>query len=137
MLEYFVIAWDGGAREKVRDAFRAKFPGGYGDVVQETVRALAAHMDEDTQELPDPERITRVASGDYQGAYVYVICAQGSQTRTFWVVKVSYGSCSGCDTLQRIRSEKDWDDESPGATEGQLKSLTQLALHIVQRLKEV
>lgn len=47
-------------------------------------------------------------------------------------MKVGYGSCSGCDTLEAIR---DYSSEKP--TPEQVKDYMALALHIVQGLKKM
>jgi len=45
---------------------------------------------------------------------------------------VSYGSCSGCDTLEAIR---DYSGDTP--TEKQLDEYMTLALHVVQGLRQI
>lgn len=65
-----------------------------------------------------------------QGALVYVIGATGYQPDKYWYVKVGYGSCSGCDTLEAIR---EYQDGKP--TERQVNKYMTLALHIVQGLR--
>lgn len=137
MLDYFVKAWDNGARAQVEEAFRAQFPSNYGGIVREVVAALAAHAGPEVWSPPDPERVNLIDHGDYQGTLVFIIGAKGYQPSTYWAVRVAYGSCSTCDTFQRIQSEKDWKDASPGSTHVQLRQLMQLALHIVQGLKEI
>ena len=78
----------------------------------------------------DPERIQEINWGDYQGTLFFVIGEKGYQPSSFWTVKVDYGSCSGCDTLEAIKS-----DYQDGGEE-QKRQLLELALHIVQGLKE-
>ena len=79
---------------------------------------------------PDPERIHRIDDGNYQGTLVYVIGEKGYQPDKYWYVKVDYGSCSGCDTLEGIR---DYTDDAP--TDEQAKDYMTVALHIVQGMK--
>ena len=81
---------------------------------------------------PDLERIHRIDDGDYQGTLVFVIGGKGYQLSTYWYVKVSYGSCSGCDTLEAIR-EYGGDLPKPQQVEDYMK----LALHIVQGLNKM
>lgn len=80
----------------------------------------------------DPERVTEIDHGDYQGTLVYVIGAEGYQPHDFWFVLVGYGSCSGCDTLEEIKSEH-YGPPEPQQTADYMT----LALHIVQGLKHM
>ena len=61
-----------------------------------------------------------------------MIAAGGYQPWEYWYVKVGYGSCSGCDTLEGIR---DYPDEPP--TKEQIDAYMTLALHIVQGFKSM
>jgi hypothetical protein len=76
----------------------------------------------------DPNRITEIDYGDYQGTLIYVIAEPWSQPSSYAVTKVSYGSCSGCDTLKSIL-------EDTGNQEQQLDDLLILCLHIIQQMK--
>ena len=58
----------------------------------------------------DPKRIHEIDDGDYQGCLVYVIAEKGYQPSSYWYLKVEYGSCSHCDTLQ---GTCDYDNGSP------------------------
>ena len=110
--------------------WREKQPDSYDDIVREVVEILPdgeLYSDE-----PDPERIHKIDDGDYQGTLVYVIGAKGYQPWTYWYVKVGYGSCSGCDTLESIKTYSD----AP-ATDGQIKDYMTLALHVVQGIKKM
>lgn len=114
------------AQASLRASF-ATHPESYQDVVKAVATVLYGESEYDSM---DPARIHEINDGDYQGTLVYVIGAGGYQPSTYWYVKVGYGSCSGCDTLQSIRSYED----SP-ATSGQIDQYMTLALHIVQGLK--
>ena len=120
----FVAAFEA-AKPVLREAFKAS-PGSYKDIVKAVVTVLDAGGYND----PDPDRIHEINDGDYQGTLLYVIGAKGYQPGTYWYVKVGYGSCSGCDTLEAIRG---YTDEP--ATEEQINDYMTLALHIVQGLK--
>ena len=63
---------------------------------------------------------------------MFVIAARGYQPSDYWYVKISYGSCSGCDTLEAIRA---YSDDPP--TPEQIDDYLTLALHIVQGLKKM
>jgi hypothetical protein len=73
----------------------------------------------------DPNRITVVDYGDYQGTLVLVLGAEGYQPDRHWIVKYGYGSCSGCDALEQVCSDKS------------MSKLMMIALHLVQGLKEI
>lgn len=57
----------------------------------------------------DADGIREIDNGDYQGTYLYTIPAECYQPEQFdyLLTFVGYGSCSGCDTLQRIRDVND------------------------------
>jgi hypothetical protein len=112
----------------IRAAFAAERPSSYLDIVTAVVKAL---HDPEEYRSPDPDRITQIDHGDYQGTLVFVIGCTGYQPSTYWGVTVSYGSCSGCDTLQAIH---DYGSDKP--TDSELDQYMTLALHIVQGLKE-
>jgi hypothetical protein len=95
-----------------------------------TVVELLAGDDDEFGTL-DPSRITEIDHGDYQGTLLFVIASNNYQPDTFWYVKVSYGSCSACDTLQAILGYGD------PVTEQQAADYYVLATHIVQGLKEM
>lgn len=105
--------------------FSEKHPEDYTEIVREVVKTVCG----DDHPRMDENRIHVIDDGDYQGTLVYVIGASGYQPYNYWYVKVYYGSCSGCDTLQSINS---YSDEPPD--EGQVKDYMTLALHIVQGL---
>ena len=129
MIEAFTKAWFANLHT-MREKFTAKHPEDYKEVVRSVVEMLADASDD--YDKPDPERIHEIDDGNYQGTLVYVIGGSGYQPSRYWYVKVSYGSCSGCDTLEAIRSYR---DESPD--EKQVREYMTLALHIVQGLREM
>lgn len=122
MIKKFVKAWEE-KKHLVRAVFEAAHPGSY----LEVVRAVVEIMPE-----MDAERIHAIDDGHYQGTLIFVIPEEGYQPSSYWFVKVDYGSCSGCDTLERIRN---YCDEKP--TPEQVDDYMTLALHIVQRLKSM
>lgn len=139
MIEAFTKRWFE-RNHMVREQFEAAFPDSYTDILKAVVTML---HDEDEYNSPDPKRIHEIDEGDYQGTLVYVIGCTGYQPSTYWYVKVYYGSCSGCDTLERIREDAtDWEDNWNERVDDQRKKegvdqLMTLALHIVQGLKEM
>lgn len=124
MIAEFVTAFDA-KREWLSQQFAAGHPGSYKDIVRLVVEAVG----DDSYARPDPERIHQVDDGDYQGTLVFVIGARGYQPSDYWYVKVGYGSCSGCDTLESICG---YSSDKPN--EEQVKDYMTLALHIVQGL---
>tara|TARA_R110000772_G_scaffold267971_3_gene393567 strand:+ start:11054 stop:11476 length:423 start_codon:yes stop_codon:yes gene_type:complete len=135
MIQEFVTAWDQ-RKHEVELALSLAHPDSYDAIVKEVVKILSETSDFAS---PDPERIVRIDDGDYQGTMVYIIGATGYQPSDYWFVKVSYGSCSGCDALANIEADSERDDHfNPlPPTEGQLKDYMSLALHILQGLKEL
>ncbi len=128
MIAEFVKIWDefkGDVQEKF------KVHPDYSDIVKHVVQMLHDHSDD--YDKPDPERITVIDHGHYQGTILFVIGASGYQPSTYWSAFMGYGSCSYCDTLQRIRNDSDWSDETP--TEGQVKDYMGMALNVVQGLR--
>jgi hypothetical protein len=122
----FVARFDA-ARQQLLGKFKEKHPDNYGDIVRAVVEVCAAV---DDYGVPDPDRITRIDHGSYQGTLVFVVAEKGYQPSQYWATVVGYGSCSGCDTLERIRG---YEDGPP--TEEQAKEYLTLALHILQRMR--
>ena len=118
-------------KEQVLKAFTEKHPKDYAEIVEAVIKAIYGD-DVGHFGLPDPERIHQIDDGDCQGTLVFVIAGDGCQPQDYWYVKVSYGSCSGCDTLQRISN---YSHETPSRE--QIADYMTLALHIVQGLKKM
>ena len=124
------------AKPALRETFKNKWPGNYTDIVEEVVKAIGGE-EYDTPSM-DPGRIEQIDHGDYQGTLLYVVATTGYQPSTYYATKVYYGSCSGCDTLEKIESEMGWDDEcNQIVSEQSLDDIMILALHIVQGFKEI
>jgi hypothetical protein len=128
VIKAFVERFDD-ARDKLRELFSADHPGGYDQIVRTVVEAL---YHEDDCNSPDPERITVIDHGDYQGTRLFIIGARGYQPSTYWAVVVDYGSCSGCDTYEAING---YSREKP--TTEQAEQYLTLALHVVQRMRQI
>lgn len=129
MILEFVISFDK-YRAELKKMFMAKHPDDYKEIVKNVITIISKDND---YNVPDPERIHQIDDGDYQGTLVFVIAAKGYQPSEYWSVMVSYGSCSGCDTLEGINDS--CDDEPP--TEEQVEQYMTLAVHILQGLKEM
>ena len=115
----------------IEASFAEKHPADYKDIVKKVINAISDGYDYD---CPDPDNIHVIDDGDYQGTLLYVIPEKGYQPSVYWYVMVNYGSCSGCDTLQGISAEN-WDEDPP--TKSQVDQYMTLALHIIQRLKQM
>lgn len=127
MLKELVERFDNN-RDNIKSALRNKLPDSY----EELVKLLVEHITTDDYEdyALDPGRIHRIDDGDYQGTLVFVIAEKGYQPYKYYYTMVSYGSCSGCDTLYSILSES-YDE----VTEGQVEQMFTLALHMLQKLR--
>lgn len=124
MITEFVQRFDA-ARPSLLETFKEGIPTDYKTLVSLVIAAISK---DEVYNDPDPERVHEIDDGDYQGTLVYVIAAKGYQPSDYWYTKVSYGSCSGCDTLQAID-----DDFRTDPAKAANDCLT-LALHIIQGL---
>ena len=127
MIQKFIDRFNS-KKDWVESQFKEKHPDSYKDIVKIVIQTLTGTSDY----CPDPERIHCVDDGNYQGTLLFVIGAEGYQPDNYWFVKVGYGSCSGCDTLQAIHH---YSDEPPN--DEQVKDYMTLALHVVQGLKSM
>jgi hypothetical protein len=116
-------------KQELREAFATTPPRRYYDIVEGVVTIIS----DGGYGSPCRDRIHEIDDGEYQGTLVYVIGACGYQPYRYWYVRICYGSCSFCDTLQYIRDLNN--EEKP--TEEQLNHYVTLALHIVQGIKEM
>ena len=130
MIKEFVKDWEDN-KETIREAFSKAHPESYKEIVKAVISAISAAHDDD-YDYPDPDRIHQIDDGDYQGTLLFLIPAHGYQPSDYFYVRVGYGSCSGCDTLQAIR---DYEDGPP--TEKQVNDYMTLALHILQGIKRL
>lgn len=105
------------------------------DSYEELVQTLIEELVRDDKKLGfDPKRIKVVDFGEYQGTLVFVIGGTGYQPSDHWYVKVGYGSCSGCDTLQSIH---DYSQLNKPPTPKQIKDYWTLMLHVVQGIRKM
>ena len=114
-------------KNKLEERYRKERPGSYENIVKWTIETIT--NEDDYSGAPDPERIHSIDDGDYQGTLVFVIAEKGYQPHEYWYVRVWYGSCSGCDTLQALEG---WEDE---ITDEEVKGYMTLSLHVLQGLK--
>lgn len=128
MIKEFIERFEAN-KHTLRAKFEASHPDDYTAIVKGVIECVQGNREYDS---PSPDRIHVIDDGDYQGTLVYVIAAGGYQPDDYWYVKVGYGSCSGCDTLEDIRN---YSDEAP--TESQVSNYMTLATHILQGLKKM
>lgn len=129
MIEKFVKIWDE-HKQEVEEIYRAKHPDSYIEIVENVVKLLNKH---DMLYNKISTKIHCIDDGDYQGTLLFIIPKGTYQPYEYFYVRVGYGSCSGCDTLEGIRNH-DY-DKSP--SEQQVKDYVTLSLHIIQGLKEI
>jgi hypothetical protein len=128
MIPEFIARFDAN-RDALRAKFKERHPQSYKEIVTEVVRIVGS---EDDYYAPSTERIVEIDHGSYQGTLLYVIGAGGYQPDDYWFVRVGYGSCSGCDTLQGISG---YSDDPP--TDEQANDYLTLALHVAQGIKKM
>lgn len=107
----------------------------YRELVNKVIETITPGANYDS---PDPTRITVIDHGDYQGTLLFIVGAFGYQPSKYWSIVVSYGSCSGCDTLQ-LAIETDYGDDFTDTrlTDRSVDNIWTLMLHMVQRMKEL
>lgn len=135
MIPEFVKAWDA-RKGEIEAIYRKKHPRDYDEIVQHVIEILVdnphGNLTDRFNPQPDPNRIHGIDDGDYQGTLVFVIAERGYQPSVYWYVRVAYGSCSGCDTLQAIGEYM-----SGTPTPDQTSQYMTLSLHVLQQLKRM
>lgn len=96
---------------------------------------------DDDYENYDVSKMTVIDDGNYQGSQIFIIPKDTYQPSVddYLLTHTYYGSCSGCDTLEAILSDYNWDDEieydDQIFNEKQVSELMTLALHLIQKIK--
>lgn len=103
-------------------------PDCYDDLVKDVVEIITS---EEKYSDPDPDRITVIDHGDYQGDRLFIIAGKGYQPDNYWYVSVAYGSCGGCDTFEAIG------DYGRDSAIQKANDYWTLALHILQDMKKL
>ena len=124
--------------KELKASFFDKFPNGYEDILQRSLESMYPES-EASYGKPNYSNIHRIDDGDYQGTLVFMVPERCYQPDTYWVFKVGYGSCSVCDTFERI--DRDCYDYGNGVEDGckeqQVNDFYTLALHMIQSAVEV
>jgi len=132
MIQKFIDLYEKNKHE-IREKYTKEHPEEYKDIVTAVIHAISKESDYETyDDRPSTKLIHEIDDGDYQGTKLYLIASAAYQPSKYWYCFVDYGSCSGCDTLERV---KDYSSEPP--TKGQTDGYMLMALHIVQSLKMI
>lgn len=124
-------------KDKLEDYFRKTSQEEYGEY-EKIVKALFDNVINQENEFDsqnfNTSEITVIDNGDWQGTQIFLLHRDIYQpsTEDYIYTDTYYGSCSGCDTLQAIRSN----GESWGAlpTESQIKDYMTLALNLLEKI---
>lgn len=132
MLQDIVTKWEEG-KEELENYFRITPTKEYQDYI-DIVKLVAKYIiyRKHNTFCKEDIGVEETIIGSYSGVNIYIIHNYDSFSKIY-LVKIFYGSCSLCDTLQGIQIE----DEGDYATEAQIKDYMTLALHIVQAVKEI
>ena len=132
MIKEFCLAWEKN-KGKLEEYFRTTKQSKY-DSYKELVKLLfdiAINPSiKNSYERFDTENILVIDDGDYQGTQVFILHRNDYQpsVEDYVYTNTCYGSCSGCDTLQRIHQY-----ENGLPDEEQVKDYMQLCLYLLQR----
>lgn len=110
----------------IRNAIKDEPPGNYEALVNLVVKHVGRL---DSFKSLDYNNIVTIDHGHYQGTLLFIIPEDTYQPDNYWFVKVSYGSCSVCDTFESVRERDDEDLK--------LNGFMSMALHIAQGLKRL
>ena len=136
MIKEFVNQWDKN-KKVLEEYFRTHKQEEYNKYLK-IVKLLIQYvlnkgLNDDCDEIKiNPDTLTEIDFGDYQGTLIYVFAEdtyQPSTNETFYT-SVAYGSCSGCDTLQAIQEYGL--EEFPN--EEQVEDYMKLSLDILQKI---
>ena len=146
MIDVFVRAWDANQEHLIK-SFEDKPPRSYKEILERLIEiVLNPYLTEETTvDYPedggiDIRDIVEINNGDYQGTLLYVMPFDKYQPSVdeYVYTYVGYGSCSSCDTLQRIQCFYNLDDEDNKQDKvGAAKEFHTLALHMLQRFKRM
>ena len=137
MIKEIVDKWDRN-KNRLEDAIRTTDmeDASYKTLVELIVQHILNNTedDEDWNNF-DIEKIHEIDDGDYQGTLLFLIPKNRYQPDEdeYLVTYVNYGSCSGCDTLQKIQSY----DYNDLPTCRQVNDYMRLCLHLIQNMKYI
>lgn len=124
-------------RDEIRKALGDEEHNSYGDLLKIALKTM--QDEEDSYGDPDPDKIHEIDDGEYQGTLLFIVPEKTYQPDTYWVFKVGYGSCSGCDTLQAINDNTTCDEDwhRLPTSDAQKDDYMTLILHMIQSAKVV
>lgn len=135
MINKIIKNWEDN-KHLIREELKKSHPHDYLSLVKLVVSHVGEEIDDQYHSL-DPNRIHCIDDGEYKGAILFIIGADYYQPHDYWYVMINYGSCSGCDTFEFIKSGDygDYGDNPP--SDQQIDDYMTLALHIVQGIKKL
>lgn len=125
-------------QDKLRNMYERQLPSTYKQIVENVIHVIYDPYSD--CDFPDPYRIHEIDDGDFQGTLVYLIPVNHYQPYDYYMIKINYGSCSACDTLQSILEvfyDDDNEEETKAIKKQQIDDLMTLSLHVIQRIQKV
>ena len=132
MIKYFIDAWDKN-KDRLRKYIESNVQGEYAESYEDLFGAVIDNIIDGYNDIGFCSDTRTIAYGDYQGTLILAFAEktyQPSVDETFYTV-VQYGSCCGCDTLQRIAGY-DYGDKPDSK---QVEDYMMLCLHMIQNIK--
>ena len=118
MIKYALKKWDENKdvlRNTIQQTEKDKrYFWDYNDIVKLVCRYIFNENVTDKDPMINVDGITMIDNGDYQGTLIFMLPFDTDQPAEYeyLMTYVGYGSCSGCDTLQRIQADDEDDDET-------------------------
>lgn len=130
MIKNFVTLWETHKHE-LEEVIRTTPQSKYADY-QNLVVLLCRHVINKGKVKYLIDKMTVIDDGDYQGTMLFIIpkCTYQPSKDDYITTYVSYGSCSGCDTLLGISG---YGTGLP--SDDQVKDYMSLLLHLLQNFK--
>lgn len=139
MIQQFVKQWEAN-KHKLETHFKVYPPKEYTDIVKALFRLIIttvykSESDNDQYGI-DIDALTLLNHGSFCGTLIYIIPLKTyyPDRGEYIVTSVDYGSCSHCDTFERVMQDFYY-EKTEVLTKKQLEGLMTLALHIVQETK--
>lgn len=134
MIDFIIKQWEQNKHHLQKHFETNKADYDYDDIVRLLFKYCILQSNEYEEFGFDLDNITILDDNSYQGTRIFIIPKDRNyhDIDDYIVTHDYYGSCSGCDTLQGINSEVEW-EQFPA--EEQVKEYMTVALHLVQRMK--
>ena len=133
MLDYVVKQWDEN-KHLLEDYFKTTEQGEYNSYKNILSKIYELVVTEKGYSKMKHDAITTIDDGHYQGTLIFITPTDRYQPfiSDYIITHVSYGSCSGCDTLEAIHNYS-----SGLPNEEQVRDYMMLALHLIQNMREL